>query len=336
MSVVISIYLAVDLFEKIDKFLEAKVAFLKIIIFFAFKIPYIIMQISPVCVLLAVIITFSLMVKNNEMLALKSSGVSLFRLFRPVFGLSLFFTIALFLISEIIVPATVQRSNKIWQQDVKKHNFTLKRKNIWIKGDGSITHIRHYDPAKDTIFGLTYNVFSRNFKLIRRIDAKKGIYKDNKWILSDVMEQNPDKEKNRIQFYTEKTENFDFLPGDLYKIAQKSEEISFFELSSYIDKIESEGYDATTCRVDFHAKTASPFVCIIMCLIGAGVALKGKITDSIPVKIAMGVGIAFFYWIIYSFCVSLGYGQVLAPPVAAWAANVIFSCSGIYLLARAE
>ncbi len=337
MSVVVSIYLAVDFFEKIDNFIGAKVAVVKCIIFFIFKIPYIAMQISPVCVLMAVLITFCLMVRNNEILALKSSGISLFHLFRPVFILGIFFAVALFFLSELVVPATMEKSIGIWRKDVKKKtDFATNKKNIWIRGTNSITHIRSYDPVNQMILGLTREVFDRNFTLIKRIDAKKGVCKGDKWILFTVMEQNLKKEQNKIMLYDEKTEKFDFLPDDLSTLVQKPEEVGFFELFSYIDNIEAEGYDATTYRVDLYGKIAFPFVCIIMCLIGTGVALGEKINASMPAKIVIGIGIAFAYWVVHSFCVSLGYGQILPPLIAVWVANVLFSSLGLYLLLSAE
>ena len=337
MSAVVSIYLAVDFFEKIDNFIDAKVMVVKCIIFFIFKIPYIVMQISPVCVLMAVLITFCLMVKNNEILALKSSGISLFYLFLPVFILGIFFTVSLFFLSELVVPATMEKSMEIWQKDVKKKtDFATNKKDIWIRGKKSITHIKSYDPVNQIILGLTHEIFDKNFTMIRRIDAKKGICKGDEWLLFTAMEQNLKAEKNKIVLYEKKTEKFDFLPDDLSSLVQKPEDISFFELFSYIDKIESEGYDATTYRVDLYGKIAFPFVSIIMCLIGTGVALGEKIKISMPAKIVMGIGIAFAYWIVYSFCVSLGYGQILPPLIAVWVANVLFFSLGLYLLLSAE
>ncbi|MCG2758135.1 MAG: LptF/LptG family permease, partial [Desulfobacteraceae bacterium] len=75
LAVVISIYVAVDFFEKIDDVMEAGLPFSRLLVFLAFKIPFIIAQIIPVCILLSVIVVFGLMTKNNELIALKSSGV---------------------------------------------------------------------------------------------------------------------------------------------------------------------------------------------------------------------------------------------------------------------
>ncbi len=339
LGAVTGIYLVVDFFEKIDDFLEAKVTISKAFFFFILKTPFIIAQVLPVAVLLAVLIVFCIMIKNNEMIALKSGGASIFYILKPVLLLGLFFTLFLFIISEVVVPVTTERSNRIWLTDVKKKNTLLsKEKNVWIKGVSSITHIKYYDPAIKTAFGITIHNFDKNFNLIKRIDANKGLFKDDEWFFYDVLEQNLTEkdEKRRVKFNAEKEGMLNIMPEDLKKVIKKSEEMSFVELFAYINKIEEEGYDAEKYRVDLYAKIVFPFVCFIMCLTGSGIALKGGAKEAMPVKIAIGIGTAFLYWILYSFYVSLGYGRILPPVIAVCTANIVFLCLGGYLLLKAE
>ena len=56
----------------------------------------------------------------------------------------------------------------------------------------------------------------------------------------------------------------------------------------------------------------------------------------LPVIIALGIGTAFLYWIFYSFCLSLGYGEMLPPAIAAWTANLVFLCFSLITLQYAE
>ena len=339
LAVVVSIYVAVDFFEKIDNFMEAGLPFSRIFVFITFKIPFIIAQIIPVCIMLSVIVVFGLMTKNNELIALKCSGVNIYYLLKPVLIVGLILSLLLFFISEVIVPITMGRANEIWLKEVKKESAVIsKEKNIWIKGKRLITHITYYNPAEKAIFGISINAFDEDFRLVRRLDAKKGLFKDGQWFLYEIIEQNFNKENGQhiIKLHEEKVEELDFLPEDLKRIIKKSEEMSFNELFNYIKKVEAEGYEATIYRVDLYAKIAFPFVCLIMCLIGAEIAFKSKIKEGIPVNVACGIGIAFLYWIFYSFCVSLGYGEMLPPLVAAWSANLIFSCFGILILLNAD
>jgi len=339
LATVVSIYLAVDFFEKIDNFMEAGLPFSKIIRFFYLKIPSIVAQIAPVGILLAVLVVFGLMNKNNEIIALKSSGVSIYYLLKPVASIGLLLTIIIFLLSELIVPITISKANGIWNTEVKKKSAVIsKGKNIWIKGNGVICHITYYNPANSTILGVALNFFDNDFRLTRRVDAKKGVFKNGKWIFYDIMEQKLDKESAhyRVTFLDEREEPFDFLLEDIKKVVKNSEEMGFMELYAYIEDIENEGYDASVYKVDLYAKLSLPFVCFIMCLVGTGVGGRDKIKESLSVSVCYGIGIVFFYWIFYSFCLSLGYGEMLPPFFAAWTANFILLCFGLFALLNAE
>ena len=91
---VVGIYLAVDFFQKIDNFLEADLPLSKVLTFFQLRIPFIVSQIAPVGILLAVLIVFGLMNKNYELIAFRSSGVSIYQFLKPVLSLSLALSVA--------------------------------------------------------------------------------------------------------------------------------------------------------------------------------------------------------------------------------------------------
>jgi len=221
---VVGIYLAVDFFQRIDNFLEADLPFTKIISFYQLKIPLIFVQIAPVGILLSVSIVFGLMNKNNEIIALKSSGVSIFYLLGPVVLIGLLLSTLIFLLSELIVPITISKANRIWNVEVKKKSAIIsKGKNIWIKGNRVICHITYYNPVNSTILGVALSFFDNDFKLTRRVDAKKGVFKNGKWIFYDIMEQKLDKESNhyRVTFLEERQEPFHFFARGYKKGSQK-------------------------------------------------------------------------------------------------------------------
>jgi lipopolysaccharide export system permease protein len=336
---VIGIYIAVDFFEKADNFVAAELPFSKIIFFFLCNMPFILAQIIPVAILLSVLIVFGLMKKNNEIIALKSSGVSALYLLKPVLAIGVLASIFLFIFLDTIVPVTLEKANKIWLIEVKQKRIVRsKEKNIWIKGKHRITHIKFYRPKSRSIYGITINHFDDDFHLTKRTDAPKGVFKNGKWYLYDLMEQSLDfsSGETSTKFEKYREEALGFLPEDFQEVIKKPEEMRLKELYEYIKEIESEGYGATSYRVDLFAKTAFPAVCFLLCLTGTGIALTEKSREGLAVGITFGIGTAFLYWIFYSFCLSLGYGEMLPPWVAAWSTNAIFFLIGTLMIVHAK
>lgn len=334
---VVCIYLVVDFFEKIDDFLESKVPISEAFVFFMFRLPLIIAQVTPVGVLLAVLIVLALMARNNELVALQSGGISTYSLLKPLLVLGLAFSFLLFFFAEIVVPITMARANYIWKVKVDKQVATFRQNNIWIKGNRAIYHIAYFNPADESISDLTFNFFDDKFNIAKRIDAKKGIYKNGRWLLHDCVEQvRLEDGSYGVTYPYQRTLKTDFVPEDLKTVVKKSEEMSFNELSAYIQKVTKEGYDTTPYQVDWQAKLAFPAVCLVMTIAGAAISLRNKKGEGIAMGIAYGIGVAFCYWILYGLCLSLGYNGFLHPLAAAWLTNTIFVFLGIVTLVNVD
>lgn len=336
--VVISIYMAIDFIEKVDNFLESGVPASRCVVYLLYKLPLIIVQILPVGFLLSILVALGLMSKNNEVIALKSCGIGKSLLLKPTLLLGALFCGGLFAIAEWGVPDLMVKANQIWLQEVRKKNITATRTNdIWLRTARQIVHIKQYTPEANRVAGITIYGFDDAFRLIERVDALTGRFDDGRWRLDDVIHQvfaaadGPD-QYNAVDRLTV---DIDLNPDDLARAVKRSEEMGLAELGRTIAKVEKEGYGATRYRVDYHGKIAAPFVCIFLSVLGAAIALRGKLRQGMPVSIIYGLAIAFAYWIFNSFCLSLGYAEMMPPVVAAWVANVVFACISVFLLLNA-
>lgn len=339
LAAVVFIYILVDFFEKADNFAKSDLPLDRTLTYFLLNVPFIISQISPVSILLAVIIIFNLMNRNNETLALRASGVSFISLLRPVLVIGFIASLLLYIFADIIVPVTTASANRIWLAEVKgKSLVKSKERDIWIKGQRKITHITYYNAATQTAHDVAVSFFDAEFRLIRKIDSPRADFDGVRWQFYDSVEQtyNSSTDSYDSGFRPQLAAQLDFKPDDLKKIAKSPSEMGFHDLLRYIRKVEREGYDATPHWVDLHAKPAYAFTCLLMGIIGAGIALRQNRQRRIFLHVAAGITVAFLYWIFYSFSLSLGYGEMLPPVMAAWAANILFGCLGIFMIMNIE
>lgn len=339
MVVILTIFVAIDYLGTMDEFIAAKISLWRAFFFVLLRIPFVGVQFIPVVLLLAILITFGLMSKNNELVVLQAGGISIYRLVRPVMTMALFCGLCHVYLADSVVPPTMARANKIQMQEIrKKAQVTAKQKNIWMKGPRRITHIAFFQPSEKAIYGFSRFIFDGRFRLLRRLDAARGEYRDNQWVLTDCIDQTLNKKTNtyQVRLRDELREDLQLKPEDFQQIATRSEEMSFRELRDYVRKVEHEGYDAAHYRVDLYAKSAYPFMSLIMGLIGIGFTARRKWLKGLPGAIALGIIITFIYGVFHSFCISLGYGGVLPPLAAAWTANFVFFCVAALMLVNAE
>jgi len=333
------IFFIIDFIERIDNFLETDLPFIRFIEYMILKIPFILNQILPICVLLSILITFGLMIKNNEIVSIKGSGISIYYLLQPILLFGIVTSFLLFIISEFLLPITSDKANHIWYKEIKKSkSHSSSEKNIWIKGDQLIANISFFHPTNKTAHGITLYFFNEEFQLIKRMDSEKGYYENEKWTFDSPVYQILEStgETKKVTYPEKLTLNLDFKPEDLVRVVKKSEEMSFSELKEYIKKIRREGYDATVYQVDLYAKCSFPFICFIMSMIGAGTALKQSRISGLAQPIVFGVTAAFFYWMMNSISISLGHAGQLPSLLAAWSTNIIFCSFGMLSLLKAE
>lgn len=334
-AVIMIIILSVDYLAKLDHFLESTATIIQTFQYVLLRAPIMLVGMVPSVIVLSVIVVFALMNRNNELIAIRSGGISVYYLVKPVILSGVVLMVLVFFLGETIVPVTKAKSNVIEQGVIEgKKEVHRSRKDVWLKQTNTIVHINYFNPQDKTIAGVILTRLDKNFNMSERIDAQKGVYKDGKWIFSKVLEQvyNDKEQDYTVKSYKNKEYAMALLPEDLEKIVKKSNEMSIFELTEYINKVEEEGYDATTYRTDLFGKTAFPFVCLIMAMIGAAVGMRDFVKDNMPMGIGIGIGISFLYFIMHGFCISLGYGKVLPPFISAWVANFFFFCFAVLFL----
>lgn len=336
--VFLSMYLLIQFILSIDDFVEANAPNILMVAYLFYNTPSIVVQLVPIATLVSVIVMFCVMEKNNEITAMKSCGLSIFRLSRPTMIVSILISISVFLISELIVPYSSARSNEIWK--VRLHKGGQKgfygQNNIWYKGSGTIYWIRHFDSRKKTMEDLTFYFFDGSFTLKKRIDARRGIWDGNRWEIREGMVQEIRDEggydlKRFDQIYLTLPEG----PEAFTRTAKDPEEMSYWQLKRYAERVREEGYDATEYSVDMNIKLAYPLINVIMVLIGIPIALGLK-KGGAPLAVSLGIGVCFLYLVGFGLSRSLGLSGLLPPGLSAWLANLIFFLFGIYLMMHLE
>ncbi len=342
MIIFVSIYLIIDFVLDLDNLIEARAETSIVLDYYISKTPLVIYQVLPAATLISIIIMFSLLKKRNELTAMKANGLNIFRVTQPVFVCGVLLGIMLFFLNEIVVPYTTSRSNQIWNTEVDKQDPTQFQgiNEKWYKGSEGIYWMRRFDFINQTMEHPTFYLMDDSFTLIKRIDGQKAVWEQGKWTV----------EKGIIQEITSqggyRTENFETLLMPLKETPEtflKSfgeedrdpEDMSYWQLKQYAQRVIAEGYDNTEYAVYMNIKIAFPFIVLIMVLMGIAISLRLE-KAGIPLAISAGVGLCFLYMLALGLTRSLGISGILPPILSAWLTNLIFLFFGVYLMMKVE
>ncbi len=333
-----TVYLLIDFLGKIDNFIEAGVGKGVMLSFFLFKVPYIIVQMTPVASLISVIILFCLLKGHNEIMALRASGFSVFALSRPIITAAFGIALGLFLFSEILVPYTSSKSNEIWAVEVEKRDPSrfYGSNQIWYRGEDAIYWIRHFNFKENRLESPSFYFFDHHFQLTKRIEAREGAWENGKWKVRDAIVQVRESDGSySLKNFGELSLDLPETPDTFKRSERKPEEMSFWQLQAYAQKVRQEGYDNTRYLVDMHVKVALPFVSLVLVFTGVPIAIGLK-KGGAPVAVSAGMGVCFAYLLVLGFSRSLGLSGTLPPFLSAWIATFIFLLLGIYLMMQVE
>jgi lipopolysaccharide export system permease protein len=287
----------------------------------------------PPATLIAVIILFGLMKKNNEIMALKSCGLNILRLSQPLIVFSLFLASIVFIISEVVVPFTSTKSNDIWRVDVRKKEKGrfYGRTHIWYRGADCIYWIKYFDNQEMAMRDPSLFFFNSSFKFRKRIDARTGIWKNGKWQIKDGIMMKADNNGYVIEKFKEIDLELPETPETFVREKRKPEEMGYWQLKRFAQEVKAEGYDATEYFVDLNIKTSFPFIILVMVLVGIPIALQ-KMKGGTPVAVSIGMVFCFVYLLVLGLSRSFGFADILPAFLSAWLANAIFLLFGIYLM----
>lgn len=327
----LTLYLLIDFIQKIDDFNEVNAQGLMVSYFF-FEIPLIVNRLIPVVTLLSVIVMFSIMKKHNEIMAMKSCGMNILKISKPLIVISILISISVFLFSELIVPYTSARSNHIWHVELNKSNKEgfYGQNYIWYKGKNSIYWIGQFDSKKKIMEDVTFYFFDADYKVNKRIDARTGIWDGDRWeIREGIIQKLRDDGGYDFKRFDKMDPGIPEGPEAFVRTVKRPEEMSYWQLKRYAERVSLEGYDAAEYLVDMNIKLAFPMINVIMILIGIVIALGVK-KGGTPVSVSIGVGFCLLYLVTLGFSRALGISGVLPPDLSAWIANLIFLLFGIY------
>lgn len=334
LAVIVVLFFIGDLVDRLGEFLKYQVSFSSLLQHFLFRTLAMIFQVTPIPVLLATSIVIGILSRNFEIIALRSSGVSLSRTISPILIAALCISIVTLFGNELVSPYATKKATAISRSiKGKEKKKIFNPDQIWFRGKGIIYNIKYFSSRKNTLHGVTLYFLNHDFALYKRIDAEQATWQGNTWVFQNVFTR--EFETNNViktSFTKETSFPLEETPGTFKQEIREPEEMSYLELKGYIEKTTQEGYDTTKSLAALYAKLSSPFINFFIALFGIPFALRIGKHGGFAIGITLSCVIGLAYWFFYGICNALGAGGALPPLLSAWAANFIFGILGFYLL----
>ena len=318
----------------VDEFYDQRAPVYLIFEYLLLQSPRVILYALPFASLFSILITIGIASKWRETIVVRASGGSTKKLFSSFLLIGLIITLSALVLGETLVPAatrasTYTRKVKILKQSPK---IIYRKEFLWMRGlDGSLVRIEGFVEDENRILKTSIFNFNDTFGFEKRIEANEAVWVDGIWKLHDVTVFNF-KDNSTIKYESLITTALED-PNIFREEIKRPKEMNFMELYSYYSRLEKAGFKNLKYTVRLYEKLAYPSINFVMILFGVALALNSRWGGGVKAA-GLGVIVSVFYWLLYSFSISLGNTGFLKPWLAPWISPAVFCIAGSIMYMR--
>ncbi|MGF1480460.1 MAG: LptF/LptG family permease [Cyanophyceae cyanobacterium] len=315
------------------------------------KIPGFIVWAFPMAILLATLMTYSRLSSDSELVALRSIGISTYRIILPGIFLSLLVTGMTFIVNDVIAPAANYEATIALEKALDRVKPTFQENNIIFKEYKEV----ETDGQERTVLARLFYAEEfdgqemRHLTILDRsqaeisqiITAQSATWNvaANTWDFFDgvVYIVAPDGSYQNIVRFDRQQLSLPRAPLDVAQRKRDYNEMNFVQAQEYLKILELSDDDQKIrkLKVRIQEKIAFPFICLVFGFIGAVVGLRPQNTGR-ATSFGICVGLIFAYYLLIFLCSSLGVWGVLSPVMAAWLPNLLGVGAASVLLVRSS
>ena len=337
------LYIVIDIFSHLDEILKQQVNFSILLQYYLSFLPIIFVQVTPIACLLATLYTFGALNRNNEIIAMRASGLSIFQITKTVIIFGVIVSILVFWINDKFVPQSLSLTEKIKKQmETGAKKYKEKKDeiltNLSIYGlKNRLYVVNKFSLATNTMEGIVILEQDEHQNIIKKIMASKGVYRDGLWRFYQSVTYNFNETGQILdepKYSEEEIMAIPETPHEFQSQRQQADFMTIAQLDEYLWKLSKSG--ATTVirnlKVDLYQRFTTPLTAIIITLLGIPFSVKMKKRATALSSIGLSLMVGFLYYVLNAVGIALGKAGLLIPILSASLSHIVAFITALYLI----
>jgi lipopolysaccharide export system permease protein len=337
------VFLMAEMLKLTDLIINYNVGLLVILTFLVLSTPYFLNYVIPMSIMMAVLLTFLRMSGDNEIIALKTGGVSLYRLIPPVLVFCLLGCALTFVIGNYGMPKG-QRALKALTFEVFASNLDigLKERTFNDSFNGVMLYVNKVDKKTKTLIDV-FIEDKRDENAITTVIAPQGrLFSEPKKQMFQLRLYGGLINQVRLDSRSAHTISFDNydIRLDLKQATATAKgvvgpkELGLRELIFYRQHMPRHLSMYKEVLMEFHKKFSIPFACFCLGILAVPLGVQSRSAKRSS-GLVLGLSFFLFYYLLLSVGLVFGESESYPPWVGMWLPNVVTGFMGVYLLVRA-
>lgn len=336
------LYIIVDLFSHLDDILKEKINLSVLVNYYLSFIPLMFTQVSPMACLLSLLYSIGNLSKNNEIIAIRSSGLSIWGITKPLIIFGLLISAVVFMINEHFLPGAQRLNYEIKSEMLKKDLLGQEKEiyNLAVYGqDNRHFFVDIYHPKKQMMQNVIILEHDESQNVVSKTSAKEAYFRKGRWLFRKCIVYYFNREGKLLgePFYFEnKFMHLKDRPADFLRQQQKMMFMNIAQLKDYIQRLSKSGATAVlrNLKVDLYNRFTYPFSSFVIILVGIPFALGAKKRGQVIASIGLCIGISFLYYVFTQTSIALGKLGLITPFISAILSHAFFIALSIATIRR--
>ena len=337
------IFLMTKILDITNLIVNYKLNLSSVFLILIYAVPRFLSFVIPMSVMITVLLTFLRLSNDNELDALKASGVSIYSLMPPVLALSVMGMLLSCFLTIYAMPWGMVSMKELTFRVAASHvNAGLKERTFNDSFKDVMLYINKVDLKKKRLIDV-FIEDKRSKNTVSTIVAPKGkLFGEPDKLVFHLQLYNGAINQVNLENRSAHSINFDTYDVSLdfkktlttSKSGPKDEdEMSLVEFRQYLNTAAIKDEQYYTTLIEFHKKFSIPFACIALGILAVPLGVQSE-----SAKRSSGLGLGLVFFLIYYLMLSAGqvFGEagVYPPAIGMWVPNVVMGGLGLFLVVR--
>jgi len=332
-----SIFIASTMLFKLTQYITKYGASLETVArMFMYNLPEVINYTFPMSMLLASLMAFGKLSGSSEIVAMKSGGISFYRIVAPVVVVGFFVSMFSLVWAEKVVPQCKAKAAYILNVDIRHNTKPTTQEHIIIKtfsgNRQSITYANSFEEKKGLMKGITIEEFEKG-KISRIQTAKTGQWENGSWRIRDgkIFQLDAEEGVQSTASFKEQFIPLDLHPRQISWQQKEPEEMTIAELKESIRVRNKQKLSAARQWCEIYMRINIPLASLFFAVIGACLGTQKQRTSS-SIGLGISIIVIFIYYAVMTMTTGLGKGGIIPPLLACTIPNILSAFVGLYLM----
>lgn len=305
----------------------------KMLLYVALTVPHNIYELFPMATLLGSLMGMGALATNSELVAMRASGISVWRIVRSVLQAGVLLLLLAVIIGEVIAPVAQQYGQQLRVAATNKTVSFLGSHGLWVRDGKYFIHARNV-LAEDRLADVRVYELDANRGLSVVTRAASAHYSNGSWELKGLHQTRF--EDARITTLRQRKHTWESLltPDLLSIVALKPQTMSVRDINQFSRYLEDNGLDSQQYRYAFWGRLMTPLSALVMLFISVPFVFGGMRSVSAGRRLFFGILIGFGFYLVSQVSIQMGQVYGLHPLVATMLPGIVFVAAGLYAVQR--